>query len=99
VALARPARSLELGGRAVGAALNPETDAAKAAGIAMRLIETADPPSEATVEISGPVDPGTMSLSELIAYAEAHGIDWRTRPEQPELEGPAGDSTPPAASS
>jgi hypothetical protein len=77
-------------GRAVGAALNPETDDAKAAGIAMRLIETADPPAQATLEISGPLTEDAlkeMSLSQLIAYADAQGIDWRTRPED--------DPTPP----
>jgi hypothetical protein len=46
----------------------------------MRLIEQADPPSQTTVEISGPVDVNSMSWSELIAYADAHGIDWRTVP-------------------
>jgi hypothetical protein len=44
-------------------------------------------------------NPAAVDGDELIAYAEAHGIDWRTRPEQPELDGPAGDSIPPAASS
>jgi hypothetical protein len=46
---------------------------------------------KAEVEVSGPVDVNSMSLSELIACADAHGIDWRTRPEA--------ESTPPAASS
>jgi hypothetical protein len=66
--------------------LNPETDDAKAAGIAMRLIEQADPPSQATLEISGPVTSEAlekMSWSELIAYADANGIDWQTPPETP----------------
>jgi hypothetical protein len=74
--------ALRLVGRAVGAALNPETDDAKAAGIAIRLIDQADPPSQATVEVSGPVtseDVKNWSFSQLIAYADAHGIDY-TRP-------------------
>lgn len=52
----------------------------------MRLIEQADPPSQATLEISGALDPSrieSMSLSELMRVAEAHGIDWRNSPETP----------------
>jgi hypothetical protein len=66
--------------------LNPETDDAKAAGIAMRLIETADPPAQASLEVS-PITSETidgMSLSELLVLAERMGIDLSR------------DSTPPA---
>jgi hypothetical protein len=90
--------SASVGGRAVGAALSPEVEDSKAGALALRLLDAADPPSQTTVEVSGPVDVNSMSFSELIAYADAHGIDWRTRPEQLELDGPAGDSTPSAVS-
>jgi hypothetical protein len=66
-----------LAGRALGAALSPATDDAKAAGIAIRLIETADPPSQATLEISAdltPEDVDKLSYSELLRVAEAWGI-------------------------
>jgi hypothetical protein len=72
-------------GRAVSAALSPETDDAKAAGIAMRLIEQADPPSQATVEISGAVDLENLSYSELLALAAQYGISLERE-----------DATPPA---
>jgi hypothetical protein len=75
-------------GRAVSAALSPETDDAKAAGIAMRLIEQADPPAQATLEIGTNLDSeaiSRMSLSELMKLAEAWGIDYSTPPEQPAL--------------
>jgi hypothetical protein len=74
---AMPGASRWVGAR-VGAALNPETDDAKAAGIAMRLIETADPPAQASLEDSGPITSETidgMSLSELLVLAERMGID------------------------
>jgi hypothetical protein len=77
----------ERGGRAVGAALSPEVEDSKAGALALRLLDTADPPVKAEVEVSGPVDVNSMSFSELIAYADAQGIDWRTRPED--------DPTPP----
>jgi hypothetical protein len=78
-------------GRAVNAALSPETDDAKAAGIAMRLIEQADPPSQTTLEVSGPLSTEAiegMSLSQLLVVAERMGIDL-TRPETTPLEAPS----------
>jgi hypothetical protein len=88
----RPASSrVSTSGRAVGAALNPETEDAKAAGIAIRLIEQADPPSQATVEVSGPVsveDIKGWSFSQLIAYADAHGIDYTRPPDDPSQTSP-----------
>jgi hypothetical protein len=65
-------------GRALGAALSPDVDDAKAAGIAMRLIETADPPAQASVEISAdlrPEDVRKLSYRELIAFSLANGIE------------------------
>jgi len=68
--------ALRLVGRAVSAALSPETDDAKAAGIAMRLIEQADPPSQARVEVSGELTldaVNRMSYSQLLELAERFG--------------------------
>jgi hypothetical protein len=61
----------------VNAALSAELDDAKAAGIAIRLVETADPPSQAVLEVSAdltPEDVERLSYSELIRVAQAWGI-------------------------
>jgi len=76
-------------GRAVGAALSAETDDAKAAGTALRLISEADPPVQASVEVSGDLSADAvnqMSYSQLLAVAENLGIDL-TRPDQGAIEG------------
>ena len=64
-------------GRALTAALNPDVDDAKAAGLAMRLIETADPPAQATLELGATLTPegvDRLSYSELLAVARQYGI-------------------------
>jgi hypothetical protein len=67
-----------LAGTAVNAALDPESDPLKAGALALRLIETADPPSQATLEISADLTPEQiegMSWSEALAAAKQLGID------------------------
>jgi hypothetical protein len=74
-----------LAGRAVSAALNPETDDAKAAGIALSIIREAEPRDSATLEIAGEVTPESidqMSFSELLRLAESLGIDPSATPPQ-----------------
>jgi hypothetical protein len=71
-------------GRAVSAVLSPEVPDDKAANLALRMIQQADPPTEATVEIKTELtneDIQKMSYSELLATAERLGIDL-TRPEE-----------------
>ena len=71
----------------VKAALDPETDPVKAAHLALKLIETADPPAQSTLEISGPLSAEAMegmSLAQLLAVAESQGIDL-SRPEPMQL--------------
>ena len=80
-----------LAGRAISAALDPGTDPVKAANLALGIIREAEPREQSTLEIEGPVTServNEMSLSELIAFASANGI-----------EVPSGlDSTPPQLS-
>jgi hypothetical protein len=74
--------------RAVGAALSPMVAEDKAAKLALDLIREADPPTQATVEISGDLareQVNELSLSQLLAVAEANGIPI------PELEQHAGE--------
>jgi hypothetical protein len=83
-------------GRAVGAALSPETDDAKAAGIAIRLIEQSDPPAQATVEVRADVPIEEMSYSELIAFARSMGMDVDAMLEEGRERAEAKRLTPPA---
>lgn len=80
------AQSERLAGRVLGAALSPETDDAKAAGIALAVIREVDPSQEASVEISGDVDLNSLSYSQLLGLAAQYGIDPQGQ-----------DSTPPEA--
>jgi hypothetical protein len=70
--------SAEPGRRALDAALDPEADPIKAGNLALKLIETADPPSQSTLELSANLTPEQverLSLREAIAYAERLGIE------------------------
>jgi hypothetical protein len=64
--------------------LNPDVDDAKAANLAIKLISEADPPEQATLEISAdlrPEDIEKLSWSEALALAERLGIDVSPPPE------------------
>jgi hypothetical protein len=61
----------------------------KAGGLALKLIESADPGGSATVTLEGEVDAEAishMSLSQLLAFAEAHDLPIPEAPEQPVIE-------------
>jgi hypothetical protein len=68
-------------GTAVNAALSKESDPLKAGSLALRLIETAHPPVQATVEFSKSLEDVTradvdaMSYSELLAFARHAGME------------------------
>jgi len=66
--------AVRLAGRAIGAALDPHTEPLKAADLALRIIDQADPQGQDSITVSGSIDPSTASLSELLSFAEAHGI-------------------------
>jgi len=63
-----------LAGRAVNAALDPEQEPLKAADLALRLIDAADPKDHLAVSVSGSIDPSTASLDELVLLCEQQGI-------------------------
>jgi hypothetical protein len=60
----------------------------------LKVIETADPGDSATLTVSTTEDIENMSLSELLAFADAHGIDYsrlaETPPAPPPQARPAG---------
>jgi hypothetical protein len=58
----------------VSAALDPQTEPLKAADLALRIIDQADPQGQDSITVSGSIDPSTATLSELLSFAEAHGI-------------------------
>jgi hypothetical protein len=65
-------------GTAVNAALNSEADPLRAGSLALRLIETADPPSQTSLELSAnltPEDIEKLSWSEALALARQLGIE------------------------
>lgn len=66
--------AVRLAGRAVSAALDPEVRPEVAAKLALDIIEATDPKDQNTVSVSGSIDPSTATLSELMSFAEAHGI-------------------------
>jgi len=60
-------------GRALGAALDPETENVKAAHLALKLIAEADPAQQSQVELSGEISPeavDNLGLGALVALAE-----------------------------
>jgi hypothetical protein len=68
--------------RVLNGALSPNVSDEKAAVIALKLIETADPVQTATVEFGAKVtvdDVNTMSFSELMQLAARHGIEVPAR--------------------
>jgi hypothetical protein len=73
-----------IAGRAVSAVLDESADPIKAGSLALRLIETVDPPSQAVLELDAslrPEDVQKLSYSELIRVAEAFGITASDPPE------------------
>jgi hypothetical protein len=82
-------RAFTKDGRAVGAALNPDADPLKAGSLAVKLIETADPPNQAVLELSAELTPEgveNLSYSDLIRLADSLGL---TPPEPSELPAPS----------
>jgi hypothetical protein len=73
-------------GRAVSAALSPETDDAKAAHLAVKLIETADPRDQSTLTVTAEQSVEDMGLGQLMALAQANGVDLTRPSETPALE-------------
>jgi hypothetical protein len=63
-----------LAGRAISAALDPEVSPERGARLALDIIEATDPKDQATLTVSGSIDPSTATLSELLSFAEHHGI-------------------------
>ena len=63
-----------LAGRAITAALDPDTEPLKAADLALRIINEADPRDQAVLSVEGSIDPSTASLSQLLSFAEHHQI-------------------------
>jgi hypothetical protein len=64
--------------RALSAALDPGADSLRAGALAVRLIAEADPPAQATLEVSADLTPegvDQLSYSELIQVAHQFGID------------------------
>jgi hypothetical protein len=64
--------------RAVDACLDPELPSEKALRGALDLIEAADPQPKAELRMSADLTPEgvqSMSYSELLSFAQAHGID------------------------
>ena len=75
-----------LAGRVIDAALDEEADPLKAGSLALRVIDSVDPPDRASLEISGELSADglkELSLSELLAVAAQHGIDYATPPATP----------------
>lgn len=75
-----------LAGRVIDAALDGESDPIRAGSLALRVIETTDPLTEASLEVSGPMDLDKATLPELIAFAQANGISLeRDDPTPPDV--------------
>jgi hypothetical protein len=73
------ANAERLASRAIGAVLDPAADSLRAGKLALELIDAADPRNQAELTLSTPVDPEvvhSMSLSELLSYAQANGIPY-----------------------
>lgn len=64
-----------LAGRAVGAALDPALHPRDAVNSVLALVDAVDPRTTATAVVTGEIDPSTASLSQLLSFAEAHGIE------------------------
>lgn len=72
-----------LAGRAIGAALDPEADPLKAGSLALSIIREADPAVSGVLDVSTSLDPEgieSMSFRELLAVAQAHGIEVGSTP-------------------
>jgi hypothetical protein len=77
--------SERLAGRAIGAALDPESDPLKAGSLALSIIREAEPRSSATLEVTGEIDPDAiekLSFRELMSLAASHGITPAETPPQ-----------------
>lgn len=64
-----------LGGRAVSAALDPSLAPKDAVSSVLALVDAVDPRTTATAVVTHEIDPSTASLSQLLSFAEAHGIE------------------------
>lgn len=72
-----------LAGRAIHAALSPEVEDAKAGALALRVIEAAEPRDQSTLTLTAEQAVEEMSLGELIAFAQANGLDVGSLGETP----------------
>ena len=73
--------------RAIGAALSPEVDDAKAGSLALSVIREADPAVRGVLDVSTSLDPDaldSLSFRELVALAQQHDITPASTP--PELQ-------------
>lgn len=64
-----------LGGRAVAAALDPNLAPKDAVSSVIALVDAVDPRTTMVTSVQGSIDPSTASLSQLLSFAEAHGIE------------------------
>lgn len=67
--------AVRLAGRAVSAALDPQAEPLKAADLALRIIDQADPQGQNSISVSGSFDPSTASWSQLLSFAESQGME------------------------
>lgn len=63
-----------LASRAVSAALDPAQQPRDALQGVLNLVDAVDPQATATAVMGMEFDPSTASLSDLISFADAHGI-------------------------
>jgi hypothetical protein len=66
-----------LAGRAVGAALAPQTPDVQAARLALDIIDAVDPKISTVTEVTGPLSAeaiDSMTLTELMSFAQQQGI-------------------------
>jgi len=64
-----------LAGRAVGAALDPQQPPKDVVNNVLALVQAVDPQTTVSASIEGSFDPSTASLSQLLSFAESHGIE------------------------
>jgi hypothetical protein len=87
-----------LASTAVSAALDPSVDPLRAGSLAIKLIETADPPAQASLELTTDLTPeqvDRLSYSELLRVAEAWNLDTSDPSEAPAAGLPGPATTPP----
>lgn len=64
-----------LAGIALDAAFDPNQDSLKRGQHALTLIDAVDPQVRVSASVTTEIDPSTASLSELITFAQTHGIE------------------------